>query len=153
MQTVNAVRGNARTFLTHLFGAGLDDEDRYVVERFRSMASGEIRRRPGDKALAKGPVTAMNASTSPRNHGPNGGSPMNASNLSAVLKRTELPRLSRRPMKPGSPTAASPNRRALRDFRCRYARTRRRNASANDTSKKRSVGASDRGCCSVMAPT
>ena len=54
MQTVNAVRGNARTFLTHLFGAGLDDEDRYVVERFRSMASGEIRRRPGDKAPAKG---------------------------------------------------------------------------------------------------
>ena len=54
MQTVNAVRGNARTFLTHLFGAGLDDDDRYVVERFRSMASGEIRRRPGDKAPAKG---------------------------------------------------------------------------------------------------
>ena len=53
MQTLNAVRGNARTFLTHLFGAGLDDEDRYVVERFRSMASGEIRRRPGDQAPAK----------------------------------------------------------------------------------------------------
>ena len=54
MQTVNAVRGNARTFLTHLFGADLNDDDRYVVERFRSMASGEIRRRPGDKAPAKG---------------------------------------------------------------------------------------------------
>ena len=54
MQTVNAVRGNARTFLTHLFGAGLDDEDRYVVERFRSMASGEIRRRSGDRVPAKG---------------------------------------------------------------------------------------------------
>ena len=54
MQTVNAVRGNARTFLTHLFGADLNDEDRYMVERFRSMASGEIRRRPGDKAPAKG---------------------------------------------------------------------------------------------------
>ena len=54
MQTLNAVRGNARTFLTHLFGAGLDDEDRYVVERFRSMASGEIRRRSADKAPAKG---------------------------------------------------------------------------------------------------
>ena len=54
MQTLNAVRGNARTFLTHLFGAGLNDEDRYVVERFRSMASGEIRRRPAEKAPAKG---------------------------------------------------------------------------------------------------
>ena len=54
MQTVNPLRGNARTFLTHLFGTDLDDEDRYVIERFRSMASGEIRRRPGDKAPAKG---------------------------------------------------------------------------------------------------
>ena len=45
MQTLNAVRGHARTFLTHLFGADLSDEDRYVVERFRSLASGEIRRR------------------------------------------------------------------------------------------------------------
>ena len=54
MQTVNAVRGNARTFLTHFFGADLDDEDRYVVERFRSMASGEIRRRPGDRGPANG---------------------------------------------------------------------------------------------------
>ena len=45
MQTVNAVRGNARTFLSHLFGTDLNDEDRNVVERFRSMASGKIRRR------------------------------------------------------------------------------------------------------------
>ncbi len=42
MQTVNAVCGNARTFLTHLFGAGLDDEDRYVVERFRSYVAQQI---------------------------------------------------------------------------------------------------------------
>ena len=34
--------GNASTFLIHLFGQGLDD-DRYVVERFRSMADGDIR--------------------------------------------------------------------------------------------------------------
>ena len=33
MQTVKAFRGNARTFLTHMFGRGLDD-DRYVIERF-----------------------------------------------------------------------------------------------------------------------
>ena len=48
MPTVKAYPGNASTFLTHLFGQGLDD-DRYVVERFRSMADGDIRPlRPGD---------------------------------------------------------------------------------------------------------
>ena len=44
MQTVKAFRGNARTFLTHMFGRGLDD-DRYVIERFQSKADGEIRPR------------------------------------------------------------------------------------------------------------
>ena len=33
---------NAQTYLVHLFGRGLDGE-RYVVERYRSLASGEIR--------------------------------------------------------------------------------------------------------------
>ena len=33
---------DAQTFLVHLFGRGLDD-DRYVVERYRSLAGGEIR--------------------------------------------------------------------------------------------------------------
>ncbi len=42
MSTVQTHPGNASTFLTHLFGQGLDD-DRYVVERFRSMADGDIR--------------------------------------------------------------------------------------------------------------
>ena len=42
MQTVNARPGNARTFLTHMFGRGLED-DRYIVERFRSMTDGDIR--------------------------------------------------------------------------------------------------------------
>ena len=42
MQTVNARPGNARTFLTHMFGRGLED-DRYVVERFKSMTNGDIR--------------------------------------------------------------------------------------------------------------
>ena len=44
MQTVKAFRRNARTFLTHMFGRGLDD-DRYVIERFQSKADGEIRPR------------------------------------------------------------------------------------------------------------
>ena len=39
MQTVSAPGGNARTFLTHLFGSGLDGDDRYVVERFRSYVA------------------------------------------------------------------------------------------------------------------
>ena len=42
MRTVQTHPGNAITFLTHLFGQGLDD-DRYVVERFQSMADGDIR--------------------------------------------------------------------------------------------------------------
>ena len=59
MQTVHALRGNARTFLTHLFGSGLED-DRYVVERFRSMVDGDSassprRRRAGARP---DPVTA-----------------------------------------------------------------------------------------------
>ena len=33
---------NAETYLVHLFGSGLDGE-RYVIERYRSLASGEIR--------------------------------------------------------------------------------------------------------------
>ena len=41
MQTVIAPRGDARTFLTHFVGGGLDD-DRYAVQRFRSMANGDI---------------------------------------------------------------------------------------------------------------
>ena len=41
MQTAIAPRGDARTFLTHFVGGGLDDE-RYAVQRFRSMANGDI---------------------------------------------------------------------------------------------------------------
>ena len=53
MTTATAIPGNtADTFLTHIFGRGLED-DRYVVERFRAMADGDIRRLDGD-----GPVTA-----------------------------------------------------------------------------------------------
>ncbi len=42
---------NAETYLVHLFGRGLDGE-RYVVERYRSLASGEIK-----PVQAEGPKT------------------------------------------------------------------------------------------------
>ena len=41
MQAAIAPRGDARTFLTHFIGGGLED-DRYVVETYRSLGSGEI---------------------------------------------------------------------------------------------------------------
>ena len=41
MQAAIAPRGDARTFLTHFIGGGLED-DRYVVETYRSLANGEI---------------------------------------------------------------------------------------------------------------
>ncbi len=41
MQAALALRGDARTFLTHFAGGGLED-DRYVVEKFRSVADGGI---------------------------------------------------------------------------------------------------------------
>ena len=47
MSTAIAIPGNtASTFLTHFFGTGLADE-RYVVERFKAMADGDIRPWPG----------------------------------------------------------------------------------------------------------
>ena len=45
MQTVKTHPGQVHTFLTHLFGRGLEDE-RYTVERFRSMDDGDIRPLP-----------------------------------------------------------------------------------------------------------
>lgn len=41
MQAALAPRGDSRTFLTHFVGSGLDDE-RYVVQRYRSRANGDI---------------------------------------------------------------------------------------------------------------
>lgn len=41
MQAALALRGGAQTFLTHFTGGALED-DRYVVERFRSYADGRI---------------------------------------------------------------------------------------------------------------
>ena len=53
MSAAMAMPGNtAATFLTHFFGAGLV-EDTYVVERFRGLVNGDIRRCP-DEAPAKG---------------------------------------------------------------------------------------------------
>ena len=50
MTTATAIPGNmAATYLTHIFGRGLEDEC-YVVERFQAMTDGDIRRCPGDKA-------------------------------------------------------------------------------------------------------
>ena len=68
MPTVQTHPGNnASTFLTHLFGQGLDD-DRYVVERFRSMADGDIRplrqwRGPKTKNRSKAPKTTVSQQT------------------------------------------------------------------------------------------
>ena len=54
MTTTLALSGNtANTFLTHFFGDGLKDGERYLVERFRAMIDGDIRRFP-DEAPAKG---------------------------------------------------------------------------------------------------
>ena len=53
MQMATMLRRSTRTFLTHLFGPGLDD-DRYLVERFQSKADGEILPRHGKGASKKG---------------------------------------------------------------------------------------------------
>ena len=48
MTTAMAMPGNtANAVLVHFFGGGLADE-RYVVERFRAYADGEIRPWPGE---------------------------------------------------------------------------------------------------------
>ena len=55
MNTAITVPGNtADTFLVHFFGGGLADE-RYVVERFKAHADGDIRPWPGEApATGKG---------------------------------------------------------------------------------------------------
>ena len=55
MTTAIAIPGNtASTFLTHFFGSGLADQ-RYVVERFKALANGDIRPWPGEApATGKG---------------------------------------------------------------------------------------------------
>ena len=53
MQAAIAPCGDARPYLTHFVGGGLDD-DRYVVERFRSLANGDIVPVQSDGAKPKG---------------------------------------------------------------------------------------------------
>ena len=65
MTAAIAVPGNtASTFLTHFFGTGLKD-DTYVVERFKVMVNGEIRRCPdAAPAAGKGRAKAKYATAS-----------------------------------------------------------------------------------------
>ena len=53
MRTGRMFHRDARTFLVHLFGQGLED-DRYVVERYRSLANGEIRPEQAEQGKTKG---------------------------------------------------------------------------------------------------
>ena len=53
MQTAKTLNGKAQTYLTHMFGRGLDG-DRHVIERFQSMADGEIRPRRCNGSSKKG---------------------------------------------------------------------------------------------------
>ena len=55
MSTAMTIPGNtADTFLIHYFGGGLDGDDRFVVERFKALSSGDIRPVPDGAADAKG---------------------------------------------------------------------------------------------------
>ena len=53
MNAAIAPRGDARTWLTHFVGNGLDD-DRYVVQTFRSLANGDIVPVQADGTTRKG---------------------------------------------------------------------------------------------------
>ena len=88
----------------------------------------------------------------PEPRGRRGGSPMNASTLSAVFNPTELPRLSRWLMKPRSPSANSPNCRALIPSRLQYTVIRSRNVLSKETSKSPSESESIHVRRAVMAP-
>ena len=58
MQAALAPRGDARTYLTHFVGGGFDDE-RYVVETFRSLANGDIVPVQADGSRPKGRRKAL----------------------------------------------------------------------------------------------
>ena len=53
MRTGLKFHRDAQTFLIHLFGRGLED-DRYVIERYKSLANGEIRPVRAEQPKAKG---------------------------------------------------------------------------------------------------
>ena len=66
MTAAMAMPGNtADTFLVHFFGTGLAD-DRYVVERFRALADGDIRPIRPEASGAKGRGKAEHAVVSRR---------------------------------------------------------------------------------------
>ena len=54
MQELTTPRADSSTYLIHLFGTGLDADDKFVVERFRSLADGEIVSVDGDGTRGKG---------------------------------------------------------------------------------------------------
>ena len=54
MQTIDALPASARTWLVHAFGRGLDGQDRFAVERFKTMLHGDIRASPHGPPKAKG---------------------------------------------------------------------------------------------------
>ena len=55
MTAATAIPGNGvSTFLVHDFGSGLEGDDRFVVERFRALACGDIRPVRSETANAKG---------------------------------------------------------------------------------------------------
>ena len=54
MKTAKTRPRDTYTFLTHLFGQGLEDE-RYAVERFKSMDDGEVRPLPAGGRGARPP--------------------------------------------------------------------------------------------------
>ena len=65
MTAAMAMPGNtAETFLVHFFGTGLAD-DRYVVERYRARAEGDIVPAPAEVLAAKGRRKAAGRKTSP----------------------------------------------------------------------------------------
>ena len=65
MTAAMAMPGNtAETFLVHFFGTGLAD-DRYVVERFKARADGDIVPAPAEALAAKGGRAAAGRKTSP----------------------------------------------------------------------------------------
>ena len=68
MTAAIAFPGNtASTFLTHFFGSGLADE-RYVVERFKALAEGDIRRVAGEApAKTKGGKRKVKSATATLN--------------------------------------------------------------------------------------
>ena len=54
MHALTAPRADSSTWLIHLFGTGLDADDRFVVERFRSLADGDIVPVDADKPGGRG---------------------------------------------------------------------------------------------------